>query len=93
MTNLQELQAQRAELDAQINARKAEAVQQVRDFMTVMGVTVDDLTGKAPREHSKRPVKYRGAAGETWTGIGQRPRWLRARLLAGATLEMFQVPK
>lgn len=93
MTNLQALQAQRAELDAQINARKAEAVQQVRDFMTVVGVTIDDLTGKAPREHSVRPVKYRGATGETWTGIGQRPRWLRARLMAGDTLEMFQVPK
>lgn len=91
MSNVAQLIAQRAELDAQIAAQKAEAVQQVRDFMTVMGVTIEDLVGPARPAASKRPVKYRNAAGQTWTGVGQRPVWLREALLAGATLEQFQV--
>jgi len=38
-------------------------------------------------------VKYRDANGNTWTGIGQRPRWLRDAVLKGATLEQFGVGK
>ena len=92
MTQLNDLLAQRNDVDAQIAAQKAEAVQQVRDFMAVMGVTVDDLTG-GRRRGSAKPAKYRNEAGQTWTGIGQRPRWLRAALLAGATLEQFSVKR
>jgi DNA-binding protein H-NS len=92
MADVAALFAQRAEIDARIAEQKSEAVQQVRDFMVVMGVTVEDLVGSR-RSGSTKPVKYRNAAGQTWTGIGQRPRWLRAALLAGATLEQFAVTK
>ena len=91
MTQLNDLLAQRNDIDAQIAARKHEAVQQVRDFMVVMGVTMDDLT--SGRRGSAKPAKYRNEAGQTWTGIGQRPRWLREALLAGATLEQFSVKR
>lgn len=91
MPHLNDLLAQRTALNAQIAAQKQEAVQQVRDFMVVMGVTVDDLT--SGRRGSAKPAKYRNEAGQTWTGIGQRPRWLRAALLAGATLEQFSVKR
>lgn len=91
MPHLNDLLAQRTALNAQIAAQKQEAVQQVRDFMVVMGVTVDDLT--SGRRDSAKPAKYRNEAGQTWTGIGQRPRWLRAALLAGATLEQFSVKR
>ena len=37
-------------------------------------------------------AKYRDAAtGDSWTGLGPRPRWLREALQAGAVLEDFQV--
>jgi DNA-binding protein H-NS len=88
MTDINTLRAQRDALDRSIAEQKRIAVQQVRDLMTVLGVTVEDLGGKMP---SNRPAKFRDEKGQTWTGIGQRPRWLRIRLAAGATLDQFRV--
>lgn len=92
MTDLNALLAQRMNIDAQIAQQKLAAVQQVRDFMAVCGVTMEDLNS-GNHKGAKRPVKYRDEAGNTWTGVGQRPRWLRARLLAGATLAEFTVTR
>jgi DNA-binding protein H-NS len=47
------------------------------------------LTGRVPGV--KRPVKYRDAEGNTWTGVGQRPRWVQKALAAGASLDQFAV--
>lgn len=93
MSQLQELLAQRAALEAQIAAEKPNAVAQVREVMAALGVTVDDLVGPQRAGASKRPVKYRDAKGNTWTGVGQRPRWLRDAMLAGAALSDFGVGK
>lgn len=38
------------------------------------------------------PVKYRDGNGNTWTGRGNRPRWLVAALAEGKKLEDFAVP-
>lgn len=92
MPELTDLVAKRAELDAQIEAHRRNAVQQVRDYMTVLGVAIEDLQ-RGQHVGAKRPVKYRDEAGNTWTGVGQRPRWLRARILAGASLEDFGVKR
>jgi DNA-binding protein H-NS len=35
------------------------------------------------------PVKYRGPAGETWTGRGKQPRWLKALVDLGRKPEEF----
>ena len=40
---------------------------------------------------SKIAVKYRDAAGNTWTGRGSKPRWLVAALTTGALLQKFAV--
>ena len=90
MPTLQELLAQKAELDRQIAEGKPEAIKAVRAFMETLGVTVADLSPERPRV-SKRAVKYKDDAGHTWTGVGQRPRWVVAALLAGQTLESFRV--
>lgn len=40
----------------------------------------------------KVAAKYRNSAtGETWSGRGLKPNWLRAELMKGATLESFAV--
>lgn len=91
MPDLQTLLAQRAELDAQIAAYKPQAVAQVRALMASLGVTPADLGLVVGKVAAPRPVKYRDEEGHTWTGVGQRPRWLAARLRAGATLEQFAV--
>jgi DNA-binding protein H-NS len=40
---------------------------------------------------TKVAVKYRDAAGNTWTGRGSKPRWLAAAMAAGQSLESFAV--
>jgi DNA-binding protein H-NS len=39
----------------------------------------------APAMRAKAPVKYRNAQGETWTGRGNIPRWLRLHEAAGGS--------
>jgi DNA-binding protein H-NS len=41
----------------------------------------------------KVPIKYRDKSGNTWTGRGAQPVWLREKLKAGAKLEDFAVQK
>jgi DNA-binding protein H-NS len=41
----------------------------------------------APKKRTART--YRDAAGNTWSGFGPRPRWLREALEAGQTLEQL----
>ena len=93
MSTLQELMAQKAEIEKQIEAHKPEAIAAIKSAMAASGVTLADLGG-VPRSGStgaKRPIKYRDPQGNTWTGIGQRPRWVRKALSGGATLEQFAV--
>jgi DNA-binding protein H-NS len=93
MATLPELIAAKADIDAQIRAAKAEAVEGIKAWMLQVGVTVADLgpTPRTPGAAVKRAVKYRDGNGNTWTGIGQRPRWVRAALLAGAELDSFRI--
>ena len=88
---LRELLDKKVALDAEIHARKGEAVAAIRELMSASGVTVEDLTPPAARGAGvKRPVKYRDGE-NTWTGVGQRPRWVQKALAAGAPLDQFKV--
>ena len=40
---------------------------------------------------SKLPAKYRDALGNTWSGRGPRPKWLKAAVASGSSLESFLV--
>ena len=104
MTSLQDLLAQRAEIekkivDAQREAR-GDAINKVRTLMAEFGLTAADMSGRsaAPRvAGAAKPVskvapKYRNAAtSETWTGRGLQPKWLKAALAGGAKLEEFTI--
>lgn len=46
---------------------------------------------RATGKGSRVPVKYRDDAGNTWTGRGNKPRWLVAALASGKTVEDFAV--
>ncbi len=37
------------------------------------------------------PIKYRGPAGETWTGRGKQPRWMKALVELGRKPEEFLI--
>ncbi|MBL8276958.1 MAG: H-NS histone family protein [Pelomonas sp.] len=104
MSSLQDLLAQRAEIEKKIvevqREERAAAIAKVRALMSEFGLTATDVSGKAPAARSgaaakpagKVAIKYRNAAtGETWTGRGLQPKWLKAALAAGAKIEEFTV--
>ena len=99
--SLQDLLAQRAEIekkiaDAQREERSA-AIAKVKSMMAEFGLTAADIAGKVPAVRSsagkptgKVAAKYRnGTTGETWSGRGLQPKWLKAALAAGAKIEDF----
>ncbi len=102
-TSLQELLAQRAEIEKQIaDAQREErtaAITQIKSLMADFGLTATDITARstAPRgggskSGTKVAPKYRNAAtGETWTGRGLQPKWLKSALAAGANLNDFVI--
>lgn len=102
MASLSELLAQKAALEQKIletqRAERADAIAKVRALMSEYGLTLADLGSRpsaAPRKaagSSKVAAKYRNAAtGDTWSGRGLQPKWLRAELAAGRKLEDFAV--
>jgi DNA-binding protein H-NS len=96
-----ELLARRAEIDKEIvEARKqarAGAIAQVKALMAEHDLTVADITAKSTSRSvktggTKVAPKYRNRdTGETWTGRGLQPKWLRAALAAGAHLSDFAI--
>lgn len=106
MATLNELLAQREALEKQIietrRGEHAKALAQIRALMDQYGITLADLSGKAAKgpgrakkaskTGAKVAPKYRNAAtGDTWSGRGLQPRWLKAALAAGRKLEDFAV--
>ncbi len=98
MSTLKELLAQREALDQQISQTKdrerSEAVAKVKSLMSDYGLTIADLSTRTakPAKVSKVAAKYRNqATGETWSGRGLQPKWLKAAIAGGAKLTDFSV--
>ena len=104
MSSLQDLLAQRAEIEKKIidvqREERANAIGKVRALLAEFGLTAADISGKVPtvrasgaaKAPSKVAIKYRNASsGETWTGRGLQPKWLKAALASGAKIEDFLV--
>ncbi len=101
MATLKELLAQKEAIEQQIEhtkkSERGEAVNKVRALMAEYGLTVADLGGKSVGKGKsggtgKVPVKYRSAStGESWSGRGLQPRWLKAALASGKKLGDFAV--
>jgi DNA-binding protein H-NS len=101
MATLQELLAKREALEQEIETTKkrerADAIARVRSLMAEYGLSVSDLSAKpGPKTGGttgrKVAAKYRNrATGETWSGRGLQPKWLKAALAAGRKIEEFTV--
>ncbi len=104
MSALQDLIAQRAELEKKIadvqREERADAVAKVKAMMAEFGLTSADITGRVTtvrvaglgKPTGKVAAKYRNAATqETWSGRGLQPKWLKAALAGGAKLEEFTI--
>jgi DNA-binding protein H-NS len=101
MATLQELIAQKEALEREIdrtrNQDRAEAISKVRSLMEQYGLSVTDLSSKGgPKTRAgkgnKVAAKYRNkATGDTWSGRGLQPKWLRAALGTGAKIADFAI--
>ena len=104
MASIAQLIEQKAALERQIadaqREAKSTAIAQVKALMAEHGLSVADLATRAPVAAPKAKaaggkkvaVKYRHAAtGDTWTGRGLKPKWLKAQLDAGKQLSDFAV--
>jgi DNA-binding protein H-NS len=104
MSTVAELLAQKAEIEKKIaeaqREEKASAIAQVKALMAQHGLTVADLASRAPasgrtastKSGAKVAAKYRDpATGNTWSGRGLKPNWLKAALDGGKSLTDFAV--
>jgi DNA-binding protein H-NS len=99
MASLSELLAQKAAIEKQIADTQREergaAIAKVKSLMAEYGLSLADLGTRAmpapARAESKKvAAKYRNAAtGDTWSGRGLKPNWLKAALASGRNLADF----
>lgn len=97
MASVSELLAQKAAIEQQIaeaqRAERAGAVARIRELMAAHGLTPADLSAKpaaAKRTGVKVAPKYRNTAtGDTWSGRGLQPNWLKQALASGRKLSDF----
>ena len=75
---LQDIEEAQRDLDARRADVKRAIIEEVRTLIRTYKLTTDDITVPAPGEELQevRPVKYRDADGNTWTGRGRKPKWL-----------------
>ena len=91
-------------IKALTQTQRTEAIAQVRALMEENGLSLADLGSKAradekgkaklpqtPKTAQKVAAKYRDGAGNTWSGRGLQPRWLRAAIEAGKKIEDFAI--
>ena len=101
MASLKDLIAQKEALEQQIEIAKkkdrGEAISKVRSLMSEYGLSIADLSAKAGSKAgsgkgNKVAAKYRNkATGDSWSGRGLQPKWLKAALAAGRKIEEFSV--
>ena len=102
MSSLNDLLAQRAALEKRIidaqREEKAAAIAKVKELMSQHGLSMADLGNSrgtaAPKRtgSGKVAAKYRDAAtGDTWSGRGLQPKWLKAALASGRSLADFTI--
>ncbi len=72
---------------------KAAVLEEMRGKLSELGLSLKDvLPNQRPRKSkSVPPVKYRSPNGETWSGRGHAPLWLRQLELQGHKREEYAV--
>lgn len=101
MATLQELLSRKAALEREIDEtrrnERADAIAKVRALMSEHDLSLADLSARATSKSPAQPknkvaAKFRNeATGESWSGRGLQPKWLKAALASGRKLEDFSV--
>jgi len=92
----EELQTVRALAGARRRAKLEEAkallLREMEGRAKALGLTMKDVfPSHTPGRKRGAPVKYRSSSGQTWSGRGQTPTWLRILEAEGHSREDFRV--
>jgi DNA-binding protein H-NS len=64
----------------------------LRRRMAEFGIELDDVAAAIAQDQIQhKSAKYRSATGETWSGEGEMPQWLKQAISAGQSVEHFGV--
>jgi DNA-binding protein H-NS len=102
---LEELISLRSQVDKMIKeyqvGQKKDLRRRFKAMAAEMGLTIDEVLGLTPAsapvaQIRKRNyvIKYQNPANpsQTWTGLGMKPRWVRAHLEQGGSIEELLIP-
>jgi DNA-binding protein H-NS len=104
MTNLhtlspEELQSlikdAQAALEQKQSGMRKDVIAQIKELADSINVTVEIIDNKKSKKRASGPVSVKYAnphrLGETWTGRGMQPKWLKALIAEGHQLDEFLV--
>ncbi|WKB50829.1 H-NS histone family protein [Eleftheria terrae] len=96
-----EMEALQHRMEAARRKEGAGALKEIRKLASLYGFTAEDVFGDGPKggtalkTSSQAPTqdgpKYQDGHGNSWSGRGPRPRWLREALERGEAIESFLV--
>jgi len=97
---VQQIETLKQEADAIRRQEVNEVVGKIKDAIAFYQLTADDLglsgrvatnpSSKGARSGAAPGPQFRDDSGNTWSGRGPRPRWLKAALAAGKSLDDFK---
>jgi DNA-binding protein H-NS len=86
MTTYKDLQNQIVELQRKAEEARAQeldgAIKQVKALMQEYGIAIEDLASPTKKKGAKQGqanAQFRDAAGNTWSGRGRMPAWLKGK--------------
>lgn len=87
-----QLKSLHKEIGAFLSEKKQEELEQLRTKMAALGFTPDDLAPKKPNGKAPVQAKYKNdETGETWSGRGHRPAWIKEAADAGRDIDEFLI--
>lgn len=96
--NEEQIAQLRKQAEALRNEERAGVIEDVRRKIAEYGISATELklTGRSSggkrAAAAKTAPKYRGPAGETWSGgRGRKPRWVTEALAAGKSLSDYEI--
>ena len=78
---------------SKLESAKAALLEEMQGKVSELGLSLNDLfpSRRTRRSKSSVPVKYRSPDGQTWSGRGHAPLWLRQLELQGHNREEYKV--
>jgi DNA-binding protein H-NS len=78
---------------SKLEEAKTAVLEEMKEKLSELGLSLNDIVPARRPRKNKSPVrfKYRSPDGETWSGRGHAPLWLRQLELQGRKREEFRV--